>query len=118
MHKRREKRRNERNAQLDKAIEALNPEFESVVKQLQLVEAEGASIVWQDLPPGLDPMSQLTKLTKQGRAKRKRQQLQSMIHAVSRVIQPGDTVCDFGSGQGHLGLLIAYSVSVNKSNFN
>ena len=44
MHKRREKRRNERNAQLDKAIEALNPEFESVVKQLQLVEAEGASI--------------------------------------------------------------------------
>ena len=53
-------------------------------------------------------MSQLTKLTKQGRARRKRQQLQSMIHAVSSVIQPGDTVCDFGSGQGHLGLLIAY----------
>ena len=54
MHKRREKRRNERNARLDKAIEALNPEFESVVKQLQLVEVEGASIdniEWQDLPP-------------------------------------------------------------------
>ena len=50
----------------------------------------------------------LTKLVKKGRATRKRQQLESVVHFARQVILCGDTVVDFGCGSGHVGLLLAY----------
>ena len=68
------------------------------------------SICWDDIPVELDPAGDidLTKLVKKGRATRKRQQLESVVHFARQVIICGDTVVDFGCGSGHVGLLLAY----------
>ena len=111
MHKRREKKRNDRDANLETALEHLDGIFNSSVKNINFKlpsSSKNKPIKWESLPKALDPMSQLTKLTKQGRALRKRQQLQSLMNAINSVLKPGDLICDYGSGQGHLGLLIAY----------
>ena len=70
---------------------------------------ENAELKWASIPDLLDPAAgELAPL----RAKRKRQQLASLIAVVeSEIKQLGTSnpvVVDFGAGSGHLGLLLAY----------
>jgi hypothetical protein len=115
MDKRRRKRILGRNVVLQEAFECLSTlDINSYVDWKNDVEcsqpcAEGKLIDWNSLPTAVDPFqgSELTKLTSE-RAQRKRQQLESIIYFTNTLIKPGDTVCDFGCGAGHIGLLIGY----------
>ena len=71
-------------------------------------ETGNYGVNWGCIPSPLDPFSELTKMTKAGRAKRKREQLQSMVDLVTPIFRPGDKIVDFGCGSGHLGLLLLY----------
>jgi hypothetical protein len=62
-------------------------------------------IAWASLPAGLDPACGDLPAA---RAARKRAQLESLVHVVSRVCRPGDRIVEFGAGTGHLGLLLAF----------
>jgi hypothetical protein len=66
-------------------------------------------IDWGQIPEYIDPASgELEEL----RAKRKRQQLESLVLLVEDEIRncviPNPHIIDFGAGSGHLGLIIAY----------
>ncbi|CAH1777205.1 unnamed protein product [Owenia fusiformis] len=60
---------------------------------------------WDNLPREAHP--------KQGdlppkRWKRKCEQLENLVHAVTSIAKPGQTIVDFCSGGGHLGIVLAY----------
>ena len=120
MNNRRKKKRNQRLNNLDaafKQVEELNlvesndiTNWNDVVNEFNCSNQwNGKSIEWEKLPRALDPFlgSELTLLSAD-RATRKRQQIESLLNYVFPLIQPGDTICDFGAGAGHIGLLIAY----------
>lgn len=59
---------------------------------------------WESFPARVDPGRDLPKK----RHQRKCQQLENLATAVLAIHQPGDTIVDFCSGGGHLGIVIAY----------
>lgn len=60
---------------------------------------------WTSVPPSIDPSSGNLD---EGRACRKRQQLESAAAYAATLLRPGQTCVDFGAGSGHLGLLLAH----------
>ena len=112
MRRRTERKRRERDAALAAALEHLKDEKEQLYENcciLVLPDAKPPSIDWSALPPSLDPLSKhLTKMTKIGRAERKRQQLESLAFSFRELVREGDVIVDLGCGQGHVGLLLAY----------
>ena len=61
MHKRREKKRNDRDANLETALEHLDGIFNSSVKNINFKlpsSSNNKPIKWESLPKALDPMSQ------------------------------------------------------------
>eukprot|EP00939_MAST-03C_sp_MAST-3C-sp1_P001324 g1324.t1 len=114
MNKRHERKRRQRDAELMKSLEFLRKDCAPRLDYVQSDEEEERikeKVQWdaEDFPSVLDPMNVLvTKMTKVGRGKRKRQQLESMIEHLKDIVKPGDTIVDFGCGQGHLGLLVAF----------
>ncbi|MBN3326130.1 GSTCD protein, partial [Atractosteus spatula] len=62
---------------------------------------------WNSLPTAVNPtegkMSDV-------RALRKQQQLNNLVAMVTKVAQPGDTVVDFCSGGGHVGIVLAHTL--------
>ena len=104
MHKRRAKRRQEGDLELTVALELLEKTCEGNVTRLNQREID-----WELIPKALDPLHEtLSRLKKVGRGKRKRQQLESLVANISEMIKSNDTVVDFGCGQGHVGLLVAF----------
>ncbi|CAJ1359144.1 unnamed protein product [Effrenium voratum] len=77
----------------------------------QLVEAvpraprPALAICWEELPKALDPAEGELD---QGRAQRKRRQVESLAAYALAMLDPGAAVVEFGAGSGHLGLLVAY----------
>ena len=62
-------------------------------------------IGWSSLPPDVHPMGgELPP----DRAEKKCQQLENMAAAILDLCKDGDTVVDFCSGGGHLGILVAF----------
>ncbi|KAL0107032.1 hypothetical protein PUN28_015527 [Cardiocondyla obscurior] len=91
---------------------------EDVERSLQLIESMkismrleaepfGAEIHlnWTDIPFDVTPEGGSLPLA---RLWRKREQLQNLCKPVLKLAKPGDTIVDFCSGSGHLGILIAY----------
>ncbi|XP_015201260.2 glutathione S-transferase C-terminal domain-containing protein isoform X2 [Lepisosteus oculatus] len=62
---------------------------------------------WNSLPTAVNPtegkMSDV-------RALRKQQQLNNLVAMVTKAAQPGDTVVDFCSGGGHVGIVLAHTL--------
>ena len=117
MRRRREAQRRVRDAALASALEQLRPRALAEARNRAEracggKEGRGGDLVswtWEDVPCSLDPWSkELTKMTKIGRAERKRQQLEAMAAQIASIFTKGDTIVDFGCGQGHLGMLLAY----------
>ena len=69
---------------------------------------ESSPVDWSSLPPPLDPFFRESCLLPEGRALRKRQQIESLLSHTLPLVQDGDTICDFGAGAGHIGLLLAF----------
>ncbi|XP_075215833.1 glutathione S-transferase C-terminal domain-containing protein homolog isoform X2 [Lycorma delicatula] len=57
---------------------------------------------WSCLPTSVQPDVPNSRLS------RKVQQLENLAKAVLKIAQPGDTIVDFCSGSGHLGILVAF----------
>ncbi|XP_029114640.1 glutathione S-transferase C-terminal domain-containing protein [Scleropages formosus] len=62
---------------------------------------------WDNLPAAVDPAEGKMSSV---RAARKRQQLNNLVAMVTRLTRPGDTVVDFCSGGGHVGIVLAYTL--------
>ncbi|XP_041077819.1 glutathione S-transferase C-terminal domain-containing protein-like [Polyodon spathula] len=62
---------------------------------------------WDGLPAAVNPME--GKMSKD-RALRKRQQLNNLVAMVTKLAQPGNTVVDFCSGGGHVGIVLAHTL--------
>ena len=109
MNHRRSKKKAQREALLNSALDAVKElsDLNSISNDdsLSIVES---SIDWDALPSGLDPFYKETSKLPEDRALRKRQQIESVLYYSLPLIKDGDTVCDFGAGAGHIGLLIAY----------
>eukprot|EP00397_Hematodinium_sp_SG-2012_P053131 GEMP01063235.1.p1 GENE.GEMP01063235.1~~GEMP01063235.1.p1 ORF type:complete len:245 (+),score=51.02 GEMP01063235.1:76-810(+) len=67
--------------------------------------AEPAPFPWDDVPTDLNPSAGALL---DGRAMRKRHQLESLMRFVLPFLLPGDRCVDFGCGTGHYGLMVAY----------
>jgi tRNA (uracil-5-)-methyltransferase len=111
MQKRREGKRKKREEELARALSfveslVVSEGLSNLVVSPTLGDAGG--IDWDRIPHPLDPFYERTKMTKVGRAQRKREQLESLVKLVSPIVRPGDTIVDFGSGQGHVGLLLGF----------
>ncbi|XP_072898590.1 glutathione S-transferase C-terminal domain-containing protein isoform X1 [Hemitrygon akajei] len=63
---------------------------------------------WSSLPSSAHPIE--GKLSSE-RALRKQQQLDNIISIVTNLARPGDTIVDFCSGGGHLGIVLAHILS-------
>uniref|UniRef100_A0A4W5P6R4 Glutathione S-transferase, C-terminal domain containing n=1 Tax=Hucho hucho TaxID=62062 RepID=A0A4W5P6R4_9TELE len=65
------------------------------------------TLPWDSLPEAVNPtegkMSDV-------RAARKRQQLNNLVAMVTELARPGDTVVDFCSGGGHVGIVLAHTL--------
>ncbi|XP_053712876.1 glutathione S-transferase C-terminal domain-containing protein [Synchiropus splendidus] len=65
------------------------------------------TLPWDSLPEAMNPtegkMSDI-------RAVRKRQQLNNLVAMVKEMAKPGNTVVDFCSGTGHVGIVLAHSL--------
>lgn len=82
--------------------------IEEMKIQLELdVEPFGTEVDlnWSDVPFDATPEGGSLPLT---RLRRKKQQLQNLLKPVLKLAKAGDTIVDFCSGSGHLGILIAY----------
>ena len=123
MHRRHAARQERRRKQLEEAVGDLH----AVQSLLDLQNEDGASCWptsdaswvpdWESLPSNLDPAcAELSEDEKPGRAQRKRKQLEAMAASimpfVDRLIEERQQqrvrIVEFGSGTGHLGILIAY----------
>lgn len=62
---------------------------------------------WDSLPAAVNPTE--GKMSND-RALRKRQQLNNLVGMVTKLAQPGETVVDFCSGGGHLGIVLAHTL--------
>lgn len=79
----------------------------------QLIEAEArrsnvptpCNICWSELPAGLDPAEGELD---DGRAARKRAQVESLAAHALDMMGPSAHVVEFGAGSGHLGILLAH----------
>uniref|UniRef100_A0A6I8N780 Glutathione S-transferase C-terminal domain-containing protein n=1 Tax=Ornithorhynchus anatinus TaxID=9258 RepID=A0A6I8N780_ORNAN len=60
---------------------------------------------WSSLPAAVSPEE--GKMSGD-RALRKQQQLNNLVSMVTRLAKPGDTIVDFCSGGGHVGIVLAY----------
>ncbi|XP_014480392.1 PREDICTED: glutathione S-transferase C-terminal domain-containing protein homolog [Dinoponera quadriceps] len=67
--------------------------------------AEVNALNWTDVPYEARPESGHVPVA---RCERKREQLQNLCKAVLKLAKDGDTIVDFCSGSGHLGILVAY----------
>ncbi|XP_051866013.1 glutathione S-transferase C-terminal domain-containing protein isoform X2 [Pristis pectinata] len=63
---------------------------------------------WSNFPLSAHPIE--GKLSSE-RALRKQQQLDNIISIVTKLAKPGDTIVDFCSGGGHLGIVLAHTLS-------
>ncbi|XP_072112503.1 glutathione S-transferase C-terminal domain-containing protein isoform X3 [Mobula birostris] len=63
---------------------------------------------WSSFPLSAHPIE--GKLSSE-RALRKQQQLDNIISIVTKLAKPGDTIVDFCSGGGHLGIVLAHTLS-------
>lgn len=63
------------------------------------------TIDWGSLPAAVSPAE--GKMSSD-RALRKQQQLNNLLSVVSNMAKPGDTIVDFCSGGGHVGIVLAY----------
>lgn len=63
------------------------------------------TIDWGSLPAAVSPAE--GKMSSD-RALRKQQQLNNLVSVVANIAKPGDTVVDFCSGGGHVGIVMAY----------
>ncbi|KAJ8407568.1 hypothetical protein AAFF_G00274250 [Aldrovandia affinis] len=62
---------------------------------------------WESLPAAVNPTEgEMSDV----RAARKRQQLNNLVAMATRLARPGDTVVDFCSGGGHVGIALAYTL--------
>ena len=85
---------------------ALDWWVESGIESLQQYEVEGLKqLVWDDLPKLVHP---LAGSLPPDRLQRKCGQLSSLAVPLANLAKPGDTLVDFCSGGGHLGLLVAH----------
>uniref|UniRef100_UPI00398E38AE glutathione S-transferase C-terminal domain-containing protein isoform X2 n=1 Tax=Pristiophorus japonicus TaxID=55135 RepID=UPI00398E38AE len=66
------------------------------------------SLDWSNLPVTVNPIE--GKLSSE-RALRKQQQLDNIISIVTKLAKPGDTIVDFCSGGGHVGIVLAHTLS-------
>ncbi|KAL4640471.1 glutathione S-transferase C-terminal domain-containing protein [Arapaima gigas] len=65
------------------------------------------SLDWDSLPAAVNPTEgKMSKI----RAARKRQQLNNLVAMVTRLAHAGDTVVDFCSGGGHVGIVLAHTL--------
>jgi len=60
---------------------------------------------WEHVPDGVDPTSGFLK---EGRAERKRWQVENFIQLAQSLLKDGEVVVDFCSGSGHLSIPMAY----------
>ncbi|XP_072351460.1 glutathione S-transferase C-terminal domain-containing protein isoform X1 [Scyliorhinus torazame] len=65
------------------------------------------SLDWRNLPLAVNPIE--GKLSPE-RALRKQQQLDNIISIVTKLAKPGDTIVDFCSGGGHVGIVLAHTL--------
>lgn len=65
----------------------------------------GVNLDWSDIPFDATPEGGSLPLA---RLRRKQEQLQNLCKPVLKLAKAGDTIVDFCSGSGHLGILIAY----------
>ncbi|KAJ3614452.1 hypothetical protein NHX12_018024 [Muraenolepis orangiensis] len=63
------------------------------------------TLAWESLPVAVNPEEGKMSAV---RALRKRQQLNNLVGMVTEMARPGDTIVDFCSGGGHVGLVLAY----------
>ncbi|XP_063041597.1 glutathione S-transferase C-terminal domain-containing protein [Engraulis encrasicolus] len=63
------------------------------------------TVPWEDLPTAVNPSTGKMSDT---RAIRKCQQLNNLVAMVTQLVHPGDTVVDFCSGGGHVGIVLAH----------
>uniref|UniRef100_A0A8C6TAN2 Glutathione S-transferase C-terminal domain-containing protein n=1 Tax=Neogobius melanostomus TaxID=47308 RepID=A0A8C6TAN2_9GOBI len=65
------------------------------------------TLPWEQLPEAINPtegkMSDV-------RAQRKRQQLNNLVAMVTELARPGNTIVDFCSGTGHVGIVLAHTL--------
>ncbi|KAG9480287.1 hypothetical protein GDO78_011998, partial [Eleutherodactylus coqui] len=65
------------------------------------------TIDWGSLPAAVSPAE--GKMSSD-RALRKQQQLNNLLSVVTHMAKPGDTIVDFCSGGGHVGIVLAYTL--------
>ncbi|XP_069834520.1 glutathione S-transferase C-terminal domain-containing protein isoform X2 [Dendropsophus ebraccatus] len=65
------------------------------------------TIDWGSLPAAVSPAE--GKMSSD-RALRKQQQLNNLLSVVTNMARPGDTIVDFCSGGGHVGIVLAYTL--------
>ncbi|KAK0136328.1 Glutathione S-transferase C-terminal domain-containing protein [Merluccius polli] len=65
------------------------------------------TLAWESLPGAANPTE--GKMSAD-RALRKRQQLNNLVGMVTELARPGDTIVDFCSGGGHVGLVLAHTL--------
>ncbi|XP_037113859.1 glutathione S-transferase C-terminal domain-containing protein isoform X2 [Syngnathus acus] len=65
------------------------------------------ALPWDSLPDAINPTEgKMSKI----RTVRKRQQLNNLVAMVTQLAKPGDTVVDFCSGTGHMGIVLAHAL--------
>ncbi|OCT99917.1 hypothetical protein XELAEV_18005701mg [Xenopus laevis] len=65
------------------------------------------AIDWESLPAAASPAE--GKMSSE-RAVRKQQQLNNLLSVVTNIAKPGDTIVDFCSGGGHVGIVLAHKL--------
>lgn len=91
---------------------------EDVEESLELIRNSGIEIRTEAEPFGVEMSLDWSAIpyeaTPEGgslppaRLRKKQQQLENMCKSVLKLAKPGDTIVDFCSGSGHLGILVAY----------
>ncbi|XP_049577412.1 glutathione S-transferase C-terminal domain-containing protein isoform X2 [Syngnathus scovelli] len=65
------------------------------------------ALPWDSLPDAINPTEgKMSNI----RTVRKRQQLNNLVAMVTQLAKPGDTVVDFCSGTGHMGIVLAHAL--------
>lgn len=86
-------------------VEGLGLQLFSSASDSTPAPSPGNLIDWSSLPPDVHPMGgELPP----DRAVKKCQQLENMAAAILDLCKDGETVVDFCSGGGHLGIVVAY----------
>ncbi|XP_078267709.1 glutathione S-transferase C-terminal domain-containing protein [Rhinoraja longicauda] len=103
----------------DKKMEAMDPYFrggprptmtkleENGISARFTPHPSSSSQDWSNLPVAAHPIEGMLSPE---RALRKQQQLDNIISIVTKLAKPGDTIVDFCSGGGHLGIVLAHTL--------